>query len=63
MPWPRDRAITAHWPAWLVGGVTGAQELVYSLALEDLAEAASLFRPEWERAADVAQKLKPEASE
>jgi hypothetical protein len=25
--------------------VTGAQELVYSLALEDLAEAASLFRP------------------
>src|SRR5262249_24037099 len=29
-------------------GVTGAQDLVYALALEDLAEAASLFRPEWE---------------
>jgi transaldolase len=26
---------------------------VYSLALEDLAEAASLFRPEWERTAGV----------
>ena len=36
--------------ARLVGaGVTGAQELVYALALEDLAEAAELFRPEWER--------------
>src|SRR6201987_3737893 len=32
-------------------GVTGAQDLVYALALEDLAEAASLFRPEWERTA------------
>jgi transaldolase len=30
-------------------GVTGAQDLVYALALEDLAVAASLFRPEWER--------------
>ena len=30
-------------------GVTGAQDLVYALALEDLAQAASLFRPEWER--------------
>ena len=30
-------------------GVTGAQDLVYALALEDLAAAASLFRPEWER--------------
>ncbi len=29
-------------------GVTGAQDLVYALALEDLAQAASLFRPEWE---------------
>ena len=29
-------------------GVTGAQDLVYALALEDLAEAAALFRPEWE---------------
>ena len=30
-------------------GVTGAQDLVYALALEDLAEAAALFRPEWEQ--------------
>jgi transaldolase len=30
-------------------GVTDAQDIVYGLALEDLAEAASLFRPEWER--------------
>jgi transaldolase len=30
-------------------GVTGAQDLVYALALEDLAAAAALFRPEWER--------------
>jgi transaldolase len=30
-------------------GVTGAQDLVYALALEDLAAAASLFLPEWER--------------
>src|SRR5215469_1864627 len=38
--------------ARLVGeGVTGAQGLVYALALEDLAEAAALFRPEWERTA------------
>jgi transaldolase len=34
-------------------GVTGAQDLVYALALEDLAEAAALFRPEWERTAGV----------
>src|SRR6266487_3483482 len=34
-------------------GVTGAQDLVYALALEDLAAAASLFRPEWERTAGV----------
>ena len=34
-------------------GVTGAQDLAYALALEDLAEAASLFRPEWERTAGV----------
>lgn len=26
------------------GGVTGAQDLVYALALEDLAETAALFR-------------------
>jgi transaldolase len=40
--------------ARLVGeGVTGAQDLVYALALEDLAEAASLFLPEWERTAGV----------
>src|SRR5262249_49159385 len=31
------------------GGVTDAQDLVYALALEDLAEAAALFRPEWEQ--------------
>ena len=29
-------------------GVTDAQDLVYAPALEDLAEAAALFRPEWE---------------
>src|SRR6201986_2302840 len=29
-------------------GVTDAQDLVYALALEDLTEAAALFRPEWE---------------
>ena len=34
-------------------GVTDAQDLVYGLALEDLAEAAALFRPEWERTAGV----------
>ena len=34
-------------------GVTDAQDLVYALALEDLAEAAALFRPEWERTAGV----------
>jgi len=34
-------------------GVTGAQDLVYALALEDLAEAAALFRPEWERTGGV----------
>jgi transaldolase len=32
-------------------GVTGAQDLVYGLALEDLAEAAALLRPEWDRTA------------
>jgi transaldolase len=30
-------------------GVSDAQDLVYALALEDLAEAAALFRPEWEQ--------------
>jgi len=36
--------------ARLVGeGISGAQDLVYALALEDLAEAAALFRPEWEQ--------------
>jgi transaldolase len=40
--------------ARLVGqGVTGAQDLVYALALEDLAEAAGLFRPEWDKTAGV----------
>jgi transaldolase len=34
-------------------GVTDAQHLVYALALEDLAEAAALFRPEWEHTKDV----------
>jgi transaldolase len=33
------------------GGVTNAQDLVYALALEDLAEAAALFRATWERTA------------
>lgn len=38
--------------ARLVGdGVTNAQDLVYALALEDLAEAAALFRAAWERTA------------
>ncbi|HEX6450609.1 MAG TPA: transaldolase [Trebonia sp.] len=32
-------------------GVIDAQDLVYALALEDLAEAAALFRPEWDRTA------------
>jgi transaldolase len=31
------------------GGVSDAQDLVYALALEDLAEAAALFRPEWDQ--------------
>jgi transaldolase len=40
-----DRSLTR-----LAGeGVTGAQDLVYALAVEDLAEAAALFRPAWER--------------
>ena len=30
-------------------GVTDAQDLVYALALEDLTEAAALFRPQWEQ--------------
>jgi transaldolase len=30
-------------------GVIAAQDVVYALANEDLAEAAALFRPEWER--------------
>src|SRR5512140_3057354 len=30
-------------------GVSDAQDLVYALALEDLTEAAALFRPEWEQ--------------
>ena len=34
-------------------GVTDAQDLVYALALEDLTEAAALFRPEWERTGGV----------
>src|SRR6201981_2277711 len=40
--------------ARLVGaGVSDPQDLVYGLALEDLAEAAALFRPEWERTAGL----------
>ena len=36
--------------ARLVGeGISGAQDLVYALALEDLAEAAALFRPACEQ--------------
>jgi transaldolase len=34
-------------------GVTDAQDLVYALALEDLIEAAGLFRPEWEQTEGV----------
>src|ERR1700727_2729120 len=34
-------------------GVTDAQDLVYALALEDLAEVAALFRPEWEKTGGV----------
>ena len=34
-------------------GVTDAQDLVYGLALEDLAEAAALFRPAWEQTEGV----------
>jgi hypothetical protein len=34
-------------------GVTDAQDLVYALALEDLTEAAALFRPEWEHTEGV----------
>src|ERR1700751_5001498 len=40
--------------ARLVGaGVSDPQDLVYGLALEDLAGAAALFQPEWERTAGV----------
>jgi len=35
------------------GGVTGPQDLVYALALEDLAAAAALFRAEWDRTGGV----------
>src|SRR5260370_32424691 len=34
-------------------GVTDAQDLVYALALEDLTEAAALFRPRWEQTEGV----------
>src|SRR6201986_4734338 len=34
-------------------GVTDAQDLVYALALEDLTEAAALFRPAWEHTEGV----------
>jgi transaldolase len=37
----------------VAAGITDAQDLVYGLALEDLAEAAVLFRPEWERTGGV----------
>ena len=40
--------------ARLVGdGITDAQDLVYALALEDLAEAAALFRPAWDQTEGV----------
>ena len=45
--------MTARWPAWRANGVTDAQDLVYALALEDLTEAAALFRPEWEHTEGV----------
>src|SRR5579875_3269213 len=36
----------------LIGaGVTDPQELVYQLAVEDLAQAASMFRPSWQATA------------
>lgn len=35
--------------SWLGQGAIDPQDLVYRLALEDLAQAASLFRPAWER--------------
>ena len=34
-------------------GVTGPQDLVYALAMEDLAEAAALFRPAWQETKGV----------
>jgi transaldolase len=34
-------------------GVRDAQDLVYALALQDLAEAAALFRPAWEQTGGV----------
>ena len=37
----------------MADSVTDAQDLVYALALEDLAEAAALFRPAWERTEGV----------
>ena len=37
----------------LADGVTDAQDLVYALALEDLTEAAALFRPAWEQTEGV----------
>src|SRR6201984_1018409 len=37
----------------VAAGVTDAQDLVYGLALEDLAEAATLFRPQWEHTEGV----------
>ena len=40
-------------------GVSDVQELVYGLALEDLAEAAALFRPEWERTAGTDRRHPP----
>lgn len=43
-------------------GVTDAQDLVYALALEDLAEAAALFRPEWERTGRLADAIPPFAA-
>ena len=47
-----DRSLTRL----VAAGVTDAQDLVYGLALEDLAEAAALFRPEWERTGGVPER-------
>lgn len=49
--------------ARLVGkDVIDTQDLVYALALEDVAEAAVLFRPEWERTGGTDSCMSRQAS-